>query len=696
MKIDKGQWLAVARVLVVCGLTVLGKAEDNKILSLMPVPASVQLGTGEFLIDSAFKISLHGQGGSVVERAADRFLRNLSQRTGIPLRRISDDSAPTFIVTCAAAGSNVQSLGEDESYRLQVTATEVHLDAPNSLGVLHGLQTFLQLVEVGPQGFGVPAVVIDDHPRFPWRGLMMDVSRHFMPVEVIKRNLDGMEALKFNVLHWHLSDDQGFRVESKKFPKFQQMSSEGMYYTQQEIRDVIEYAHDRGIRVVPEFDMPGHSTSWFVAYPELASEPGPYQVEHKWGVFNPAMDPTLEHTYEFLDDFIGEMARLFPDQYFHIGGDEVNGKAWNRNLKIQEFKARHGLKTSHDLQAYFNKRLQEIVKKHGKIMEGWDEVLHPDLPKDIVVQSWRGQKSLADAARQGYRGLLSSGYYLDLMEPASQHYAMEPLAGATASLSAEEKQRVLGGEACMWAEYVNPANVDGRIWPRAAVVAERLWSAQEVRDLDSMYTRLKKISADLEWLDLTHQSGYRLMLERLSGAHDIHALKVLADVLEPVKGYAREKNRDYNSSTPLNRLVDSIRPESDLARDFAGMTARLLAHSSPPEELDAMRKWLTAWRDNHHQLEPVLKSNALLLELVPISQNLELVATAGLQALDFLNSGGHAPASWREQQLAMLQQAGKAQAELLNMVAPSIYKLVEATTPDPAAQSSGNAEIFKK
>jgi hexosaminidase len=685
MKIEKGQLVAVIRILMVCALTVMGRAEDNRTLSLMPVPASVQLGTGEFLIGSNFKISLKGQGGPRIERAADRFLHNLSQRTGIPLRRISDDSAATFIVTCGVARSNVQALGEDESYRLEITATEVHLDAPNPLGVLHGLQTFLQLVQVGPQGFGVPAVIISDHPRFPWRGLLIDVARHFMPVEVIKRNLDGMEAVKFNVLHWHLSDDQGFRVESKKFPKFQQMSSEGMYYSQEEIKDVIEYAYDRGIRVVPEFDMPGHSTSWFVAYPELASEPGPYQVEHKWGVFNPAMDPTLEHTYEFLDDFIGEMAHLFPDQYFHIGGDEVNGKAWGRNPKIQEFKTRHGLKNNHDLQAYFNKRLQEIVKKHGKIMEGWDEVLHPDLPKEIVVQSWRGQKSLADAARQGYRGLLSSGYYLDLMEPASQHYAMEPLAGATASLGAEEKQRVLGGEACMWAEYVTPANVDGRIWPRAAVVAERLWSAQEVRDLDSMYRRLKKISADLEWLGLTHQSGYRLMLERLSGAHDIHAihpLKVLADILEPVKGYAREKARDYNSSTPLNRLVDSIRPESDVARDFAGMTTRLLAHSSSPEEPDAMRKSLTAWRDNHHQLEPVLKSNLLLQELAPISQSLESVATAGLQALDYLAAGGKAPAAWREQQLAMLQQAGKAQAELLNMIAPSVQKLIEATAPE--------------
>jgi hexosaminidase len=676
-----GFFLAVF-ILVACALTIPGKAQGNKMPSLMPMPAAIQPGTGEFLIGPTFKVQVQGNGGPVVDRAVNRFLHGLWQRTGIPVRSVAADSAPNFMIDCVAAGSNVQSVDDDESYRLEVTSSAVHLDAPNPLGILHGLQTFLQLVQVGPQGFAAPVVTIKDRPRFPWRGLLIDVARHFEPLEVIKRNLDGMEAVKFNVLHWHLSDDQGFRVESKKFPKFQQMSSEGMYYTQNQIKDLIEYAHDRGIRVVPEFDMPGHATSWFTAYPELASEPGSYQVEHKWGVFNPAMDPAREETYQFLDDFIGEMAGLFPDLYFHIGGDEVNGKAWSRNPKIQEFKTAHDLKKNHDLQAWFNKRLQEIVKKHGKIMVGWDEILHPDLPKEIVIQSWRGQKSLAEAARQGYRGLLSSGYYLDLMEPASQHYAMEPLAGATADLTPDEKQKILGGEACMWAEYVNPMNVDGRIWPRAAAVAERLWSAADVRDLDSMYARLKKVSADLQWLGLTHQSSTRLMLERLSSPHDVHALKLLADVLEPVKGYAREKARDYNSLTPLNRLVDSIPPESDVARDFAGMTTRLLAHSSSSEEQDTMRTWLAAWRDNAPQVWPILKNNALLQELVPVSQNQTLVATAGLQALDYLRAGGHAPAIWREQQLAMLEQAGKPQAELLNVIVPSVKKLVEATTPE--------------
>jgi hexosaminidase len=657
-------------------------AQNSAALPLMPLPALVKVGDGSFLVDGSLRISVKGEGDVRVLHAVNRFFENLSRRTGIPLRNAPDTDSSNFILTCSSPGEKVQTLGEDESYRLKVTPTAVQLDAPNPLGILRGLQTFLQLVRVGPNGFAVPAVTIEDRPRFPWRGLLMDVSRHFMPVAVIERNLDGMEALKFNVLHWHLSDDQGFRVESKKFPKFQQMSSDGMYYTQEQIKDVIQYARDRGIRVVPEFDMPGHSTSWFVAYPELASGPGPYQIERKWGVFNPAIDPTRDQTYHFLDELIEELASLFPDQYFHIGGDEVNGKAWDKSPEIHEFMRAQGIRNNHDLQAYFNGRLQKIVSKRGKIMTGWDEILHPDLPREIVVQSWRGQKSLADAARQGYRGLLSSGYYLDLMFPAARHYSVDPLGGGAASLSAEEKERILGGEACMWAELVTPGNIDGRIWPRAAVVAERLWSPESVKDLSSMYARLQTVSEYLDFLGLTHNTGYQLMLKRLRGSDDIHSLRVLADVLEPVKEYERDKSGKYNSFTPLNRLVDTVHPESDVARQFAELVEKWLSDSSHPAEIDGIRRRLTEWRDNDQQLEPVLQSNSLLQEIIPLSRGLQSVSLIGLQALDYLNRVGRAPANWRQQQLAMLKEAEKPQAELLNMIVPAVEKLVAATTPE--------------
>ncbi len=312
---------------------------------------------------------------------------------------------------------------------MDVSSGGARLKAATYYGVLHGLETFSQLVVPASDGFAAPAVHIEDRPRFPWRGLMLDVSRHWMPLEVVERNLDAMAAVKLNVFHWHLSDDQGFRVESKRFPKLQALGSDGHFYTQEEIRQVLAYAASRGIRVVPEFDMPGHTQSWLAAYPELAAAPPPaaagsYEVGRTWGVYEPLMDPTREETFQFLDAFISEMAALFPDAYFHIGGDEVHAAQWDASASIQAFARAHKLEGAHGIQVYFNQRIQKIVAKNGKIMIGWDEILHPDLPDSIVIQSWRGQKSLADAVREGRRGILSWGYYLDHLEPAKQHYAV--------------------------------------------------------------------------------------------------------------------------------------------------------------------------------------------------------------------------------------------------------------------------------
>ena len=195
---------------------------------------------------------------------------------------------------------------------------------------------------------------IQDQPRFPWRGLMIDIARHYQPPEVLKRNLDAMAAVKLNVFHWHLTEDQGFRVESKKFPKLHTMGSDGFFYTQDQVREIIAYAAERGIRVIPEFDIPGHATSWLVGHPELGSAPGPYKIERGAGIFEPALDPTRDQTYKFLDGFLGEMAALFPDAYMHIGGDENEGKQWDRNPQIQAFMKAKGIKDNHALQAYFN------------------------------------------------------------------------------------------------------------------------------------------------------------------------------------------------------------------------------------------------------------------------------------------------------------------------------------------------------
>jgi len=641
-------------------------------LNLMPWPEHVAQGNGALALNRSLSISLQG-GDDRVGHAVERFVIQLRRQTGVSFDRQPAADATRIVITCASPGARVQELGEDESYRLVVDEHETQLNAPNPLGVLRGLQTLLQLVQAGERGWIVPAVTIDDRPRFAWRGLMIDVSRHFMPMDTILRNVEGMEAAKLNALHLHLSDDQGFRVESLRYPKLQQMGSDGLFYTQRQILDLVAYARDRGIRVVPEFDMPGHAASWFVGYPELASAPGPYQIICAWSIHDPCMNPTLDSTYEFLDGFINEMAALFPDAYFHIGGDEVNGEQWNANSQIQAWRKDHSVKDDQALQAHFNRLVQGIVAKHGKRMEGWDEILDPTLPKDILIQSWRGQKSLAEAARMGYDGLLSSGWYLDLMQPASQHYLVDPMEKESANLSEAEAKHILGGEACEWAEYAVPENLDNRIWPRMGAIAERLWSPRNIRDVDSMYRRLGVFSHDLEWRGLQHRRNPRLMLQRLAGDGDVTHLATLASVVEPVKGYKREETNKYMQPTPLNRMVDAVPPESDVARDFNALAGRAKRDKAARTQL---REMLEKWRDNDAQLRPILGQSFLLRELIPVSQNLTAIANAGLRALREMESGRRLTGSAGARQLAAVDEAAKPQAELLVMIAPGVRTLI--------------------
>jgi hexosaminidase len=667
-----------------------GRAQSSLSVSLMPLPAKMRLGDGALKINETFRIFLAGYREARLDRAAQRCLSELHHQTGLVLPALptGDLAQATLVVSTDHASKPVQELGEDESYTLEVTPSGAKLHAANPLGTLHGLQTFLQLVSVTPDGFAAPAVSIPDQPRFPWRGLMIDSGRHFIPLEVIKRNLDGLEAVKMNVFHWHLSENQGFRVESHKFPKLHEQGSDGRYYTQDEIRDILAYARDRGIRVVPEFDMPGHSTAWFVGYPEIASGTGPYQIERRWGVFDPAMDPTNEKTYKFLDEFFAEMAKLFPDQFFHVGGDEVNGKEWNANSKIQEFKKVHEIKNNEALQAYFSQRVQELVLKHGKTPIGWDEILVPGVPQTIVIQSWRGAESLAAAAKAGYRGILSNGYYIDLGWSAARHYEVDPLGGVASQLTAEEKERVLGGESTMWSEYVGPENIDSRIWPRNAAIAERLWSPAEVRDLASLYLRLGVESERLEWLGLTHVSYQRPMLQRMAGPaspEEFAALVVLAAALEPLKEYTREENaaEEPTNQTPLNRLVDAVNLESETARRFSVAVDQFLASACQnPAKAAALRGQLTVWAGNDTRLQPLAQRSSLVKESSAASRALSQAAELALGALDRITEGLPFSTDQTKQQITALdsyeQLAHKSQLTL--PARPSFQKLIEAAS----------------
>src|SRR6266513_2184301 len=631
-----------------------GSAPASSHLKLMPVPASVRLETGRLAINGSFNVAVKDHTDDRLRAGIARMLTRLAGRTvlTLPADLTADEGTATLVVQCERAGEIIPSLNENESYSLEVTDKQARLSAPTVVGALRGLETFLQLLQGDRDGYYLPGIKIQDQPRFPWRGLLIDVARHYEPMEVLKRNLDAMAAVKLNVFHWHLTEDQGFRVESRKFPKLHALGSDGLFYTQDQVREIIAYARERGIRVVPEFDIPGHSTSWLVGYPELGSAPGPYQIERHAGIFEPALDPTRDQVYKFLDGFLGEMASLFPDAYMHIGGDENEGKQWDRNPQIQAFMKAKGIKDNHALQAYFNQRVLKILQKHGKKMIGWEEILHPDLPKDAVIHSWRGAASLAEAAQKGYNGTLSAGYYIDLIFPASQHYLADPIPPDT-SLTAEEAKHILGGEATMWGEWVSAETIDSRIWPRTAAIAERLWSPRSVTDVDNMYRRLAVISRELEELGLTHEKNYGMLLRRLAASENTGPLRTLASIVEPVKQYRRYQMRPQTMLSPLSGLIDAARPDSETARQFAANVDALLS-DAPRFALyrPNLERTLVEWQTAGRALGPMIDRSPALKEARPLANNLSVIADPGLEAMSYLSAGNAATTEWRDTQLA--------------------------------------------
>lgn len=396
--------------------------EDREVLNVMPLPAKMEFTGGRFQIEQDFSVSVQGESSEKLSRAIDRFKAKLVRKSGINFGEGRQPAKMTIINE--SIGKSIPVGDEDESYQLSVSESGIKLHSNSDYGAIHGLETLLQLVEDS----SIPTLTLEDQPRFSWRGLMIDVSRHWIPKEVILRYLDAMAAVKMNVLHLHLSDDQGFRVESKTFPRLHEVGSNGKYFTQEDIKDIIQYAADRGIRIIPEFDVPGHTKSWLIAYPQYASVEKEFSFGRQQGdeIFSVPMDPTSEDTYEFLDAFFAEMANLFPDPYMHIGGDEVNPKYWEESDRIRAFMEENDLETAHELQLYFNKRINRILADHGKKMVGWEEILSPDLPENVVVQSWINQKSLFEAVQSGYYGILSAGLYLDHKLHAGTHYAVDP------------------------------------------------------------------------------------------------------------------------------------------------------------------------------------------------------------------------------------------------------------------------------
>ncbi|WP_100915435.1 beta-N-acetylhexosaminidase [Pseudoalteromonas spongiae] len=405
--------------------------------SLMPQPQSFERQTGELRLSSQIEFSFEGFSDKRKEFQAKRLELHLTRIakhkiTLIELannkKRNPDNATLKVIVRDKESDLLVPQLNNDESYQLVINQEGITLNANTVFGAQHGLTTLTQLAANHfDNQLILPHAIITDSPRFAWRGLLIDSARHFLSTETIKRQLNTMASAKLNVLHWHLTDDQGWRIESKRFAKLTQKASDGLYYSQSEVKEVIEYAALLGIRVVPEFGMPGHASAIAVAYPELMAEVKPYEMERHWGVFKPLLDISKPEVYQFVDSLIEEMTAIFPDKYLHIGGDEVEPDQWLNNKHTQALMAKHSLKNGHDLQNYFNTQIQPIIAKHQRIMMGWDEIFHQDLPKDIVVQSWRGHDSLNEVANSGHLGILSTGFYIDQPQYSDYHYRNDPL-----------------------------------------------------------------------------------------------------------------------------------------------------------------------------------------------------------------------------------------------------------------------------
>ena len=642
-------------------------------LNLMPVPSSIEVSEGQFLISKDFNISIEGNPDNRIYSATTRFLVQLKNRTGAFISQ-GFIQQPTVLreasLVIQVANPGVVEFGEDESYSLSISESGLKLSALNDIGAMRGLETILQLISSDAKGYYFPVVEIKDTPRFPWRGLMIDVARHFHPVDVIKRNIDGMAAVKMNVLHLHLSDDQGFRVESKLYPELTNKGSDGLFFTQNQIKDIVEYADQRGVRVYPEFDVPGHATAILTAYPQYSSKDTTYTVERWAGIFDPTLDPTNPETYMFLNNLFTEMAGLFKDKYFHIGGDENKGKHWDENKDIQKFKQKNKLKDNHALQAYFNTKLLTNLESQNKYMVGWDEIIHENLPKTAVIQSWRGLKFMEKAAKAGYKTLLSNGYYIDLLHSVDEHYLVDPLPKSI-DLSDNEKENIIGGEATQWSELTTSLTIDSRIWPRTAAIAERLWSPQHITDLDDMRRRMGIISIQLEQLGLRHNSMRDVILRGMTQQQEIDPLIVLTGVCQPLQGYARNPGGGhYLSYSPFMLFADACIADPEAVYPFNKLVNGYLQGETA--NYQDMMEYLVLWQSNHEAFLKIQENAPVLDDLLELSTNLSALATIGIEAVTYEKNNKIVSKDWIENSKIIVsnarQQGGRTELQIVDSI----------------------------
>lgn len=512
---------------------------QKPVLSLIPQPVSVTQGDGYFVLNAKTLINASHQ---LLDPLAQQLASRIRQATGYKsyysVQLLKTTIRNTISLVLVSQPSSIPA----EGYELEVTANNIILRSATSAGIFYGIQTLLQLfpkeiesASPATAKWQIPVVKISDHPRFGWRGIMLDVSRHFFPKQDVKTFIDNMARYKFNLLHWHLTDDQGWRVEIKSLPKltsvgawrvdktgtFGQFSvptpdeplTYGGFYTQDDIREIVQYAKERHINILPEIDVPGHSMAAIASYPELTCTPGTYRVNsgeqfmiwptggHFYGLIDNSICPANEKAYEFMDKVITEVAQLFPFEYIHIGGDETARNFWEKSEAIKGLMQKENLKNLDEVQSYFIRRMEKIINAKGKKMIGWDEILQGGLAPNAAVMSWRNMEHGATAARQGHQVVMSPTefVYLDYMQSDK---VMEPPVYASLRLKKTyqfeplpdniDPSLIKGGQGNLWTEQVyNLRQAQYMVWPRGMALAEILWSPKEKRNWNGFVARVE-------------------------------------------------------------------------------------------------------------------------------------------------------------------------------------------------------------
>ena len=550
---------------------------------LLPNPQRFFAGDGQLRIDeAAFSLQMQGSCSADIHASYSDFVRRWggsNKQSGIALR-----------VSCGYSRTRLPALKMNEGYRLSIDAQGIRIEAEEDPGLRRALASLQQLlINASDQGatqtpriLSLPSLTIEDAPRYPWRGLMLDCARHFLPLEDLLRTLQGMAYFKLNVLHLHLTDDQAFRFPSSAYPK---LTASGEAYTQEELHTLVAVASDLGIRVVPELDMPGHTTAWLAAYPECALYP--VEPTTRFGVHPGCLNPCVDATYDMIGVLLDEFAAVFPDTFVHIGGDEVAATWWREHPSVQAFMQAQALTKISDLQNYFNTRVGEMLAARGKRAVGWDEVLHPELDSDVCVQSWRGATAQEAALSAGHACIVSAPYYLDLFYPADLHTAIAPDMALADALAQEDAMRsdprlrhiaegiawtdhwrqlaiptstdlggeLLGGEACLWSELVSAELLDIRLWSRMPLLAELFWRGEAVT---TDYARLvgavdgwQHWQGTGEFTDLARAFDGALSAQQWRGLNALGievSLTGLLGVLEPCLLYTSPSPRDQRGS----------------------------------------------------------------------------------------------------------------------------------------------------